>query len=198
MQRIGRILWLESRGHALMVDGVPSYLRGLTIDITARKKNEEALVASEARYRVLADLNPQGIWMGDPAGNVTYANQALLDYLASPSKTSRPRAGSMPSTLMTASVFSSPGRAPSLTGDDYDIEARMIRARDGRARWWWLRAQPVRDESGKILHWLGVAIDIDDRKTFAETLQQPPGGDRTPARRTRNHLPDRPHRPRPL
>ena len=48
----------------------------------------------------------------------------------------------------------------------------MIRARDGHARWWWVRAQPVRDESGKILHWLGVAIDIDDRKTFAETLQQ--------------------------
>src|SRR6202043_1590017 len=58
------------------------------------------------------------------------------------------------------------------SGEDFDLEARMIRARDGHARWWWVRAQPVRDESGKILNWLGVAIDIDDRKTFAETLQQ--------------------------
>src|SRR5579871_1173590 len=48
----------------------------------------------------------------------------------------------------------------------------MIRARDGRARWWWIRAQPVRDDHGNILHWLGVNIDIDDRKTFADTLQQ--------------------------
>jgi PAS domain S-box-containing protein len=48
----------------------------------------------------------------------------------------------------------------------------MVRAHDGRARWWWIRAQPVRDESGRILDWLGVAIDIDDRKTFAEMLQR--------------------------
>jgi PAS domain S-box-containing protein len=168
----GRILWLESRGHAVMANGVPTSLRGLTIDITARKKNEEALVASEARYRVLADLNPQGIWMGDPAGNVTYANQGILDYLGfaiedldddgwlnafHPDDRAR--------------VLDSWSRSVS-SGDDFDIEARMIRARDGRARWWWIRAQPVRDESGKILDWLGVAIDIDDRKTFAETLQR--------------------------
>jgi PAS domain S-box-containing protein len=47
----------------------------------------------------------------------------------------------------------------------------MIRASDGRARWFWVRAMPVRDDHGNILHWLGVNIDIDDRKTFAETLQ---------------------------
>ncbi len=168
----GRILWLESRGHAVMADGVPTHLRGLTIDITARKKNEEALVASEARYRVLADLNPQAIWMGAPDGSITYANQNFLDYL-----------GLTVEELSGAgwlNAFHPKDRQHVLetwkhsvaTGEDYDIEARMIRARDGHARWWWVRAQPVRDESAKILHWLGVAIDIDDRRTFAETLQQ--------------------------
>ncbi|HEX4578234.1 MAG TPA: PAS domain-containing protein [Edaphobacter sp.] len=168
----GRVLWLESRGHAVMVNGVPTHLRGLTIDITARKKNEEALVASEARYRVLADLNPQAIWMGAPDGSITYANQNFLDYL-----------GLTIEDLSGAGwlhAFHPKDRQHVLetwnhcvaTGEDYDLEARMIRARDGHARWWWVRAQPVRDESAKILHWLGVAIDIDDRKTFAETLQQ--------------------------
>ncbi len=168
----GRILWLESRGHAVMVDGVPTCLRGLTIDITARKKNEEALVASETRYRVLADLNPQGIWMASPSGELTYANQGLLDYIGFAIED---LAG-----LGWLSAFHSDDRDRLLdswsrcvaSGDDYDIEARMIRARDGRARWWWIRALPVRDEAGKILDWLGVAIDIDDRKTFAETLQR--------------------------
>ena len=168
----GRILRLESRGHAVMVNGVPTHLRGLTIDITARKKNEEALVASEARYRVLADLNPQAIWMGAPDGSITYANQNLLDYLgltieeltgASWLNAFYPKDRQHVQETWNHSVA---------TGEDYDIEARMIRARDSHARWWWVRAQPVRDESGKILHWLGVAIDIDDRKTFAETLQQ--------------------------
>jgi PAS domain S-box-containing protein len=168
----GRILWLESRGHAVMVGGVPTHLRGLTIDITARKKNEEALVASEARYRVLADLNPQAIWMGAPDGSITYANQNFLDYI-----------GLTIEGLSGAgwlNAFHSSDRQQVLetwnhsvaTGADYDLETRMIRARDGYARWWWVRAQPVRDESGRILHWLGIAIDIDDRKTFAETLQR--------------------------
>jgi PAS domain S-box-containing protein len=168
----GRILWLESRGHAVMVNGVPTCLRGLTIDITARKKNEEALVASEARYRVLTDLNPQGIWMGDPAGNVTYANQGFLDYMGFAIED----LGGLGWTSAfdprdRESVLDSWFRSV-LSGDDFDIEARIIRARDGRPRWWWVRAHPVRDDSGKILDWLGVAIDIDDRKTFAETLQR--------------------------
>jgi PAS domain S-box-containing protein len=169
----GGTLWVECRRVPVYNSaGVATHLRGMTSDITRRKQNEEALGASEARYRVLADLNPQGIWMGDPAGNVTYANQGLLDYL---SFTIEDLAG-----LGWLNGFYPEDRDRVLdswsrcvsSGDDYDIEARMVRARDGRARWWWIRAQPVRDESGKILDWLGVAIDIDDRKTFAETLQR--------------------------
>jgi len=168
----GHLVWVESRARALKVDGAATLLRGMSIDISSRKKNEEALVASEARYRVLADLNPQGIWMGDPAGNVTYANQGLLDYIG---LATEDLAG-----LGWLSAFHPGDRDRVLdswsrsvsSGDDYDIEARLVRARDGHARWWWIRAQPVRDESGKILHWLGVAIDIDDRKTFADTLQR--------------------------
>ena len=168
----GDVLWLESRGQAVFADGKPTSLRGLTIDITARKKNEEALVSSEARYRVLADLNPQAIWMGAPDGSITYANQGFLDYIGLTIEdldgvgwlnAFHPDEHQRVIAAWSHSVA---------TGDDYDIEARMIRARDGHAHWWWLRAQPVRDEAGKILHWLGVAVDIDDRKTFAETLQQ--------------------------
>jgi PAS domain S-box-containing protein len=168
----GRILWLESRGHAVMVDGVPTHLRGLTIDITARKKNEEALVASEARYRVLADLNPQAIWMGAPDGSITYANQNFLDYLGLAIEELSGRGWLSAFHPQDRQRVRETWNHSVATGEDFDLEARMIRARDGHARWWWVRAQPVRDESGKILHWLGVAIDIDDRKTFAETLQQ--------------------------
>jgi PAS domain S-box-containing protein len=167
----GRILWLESRGRALIVDGKPTRLRGLTIDITARKKNEEALVTSEARYRVLADLNPQAIWMGAPDGSITYANQNFLDYIG---LTIEALANdgwlSAFDPRDRESVMAAWNHSVS-TGSEYNLEARLINAKDGLSRWWWLRALAVRDEAGRILHWLGVAIDIDDRKTFAETLQ---------------------------
>src|ERR1700677_4548981 len=110
--------------------------------------------------------------MGAPDGSITYANQGFLDYIGLTIEdldgvgwlnAFHPDEHQRVIAAWSHSVA---------TGDDYDIEARMIRARDGHAGWRWLRAQPVRDEAGKILHWLGVAVDIDDRRTFAETLQQ--------------------------
>jgi PAS domain S-box-containing protein len=168
----GRYLWLESRGRAVYTDGKPTSLRGVTIDITERKKNEEMLIASEARYRVLADLNPQAIWMGAPDGSITYANQGFLDYVGLTIE------GLSGEGWLRAFY---PADQPQIistwmhsfeTGDDYDVEARIVRAKDKQPRWWHIRARPVRDEAGKILNWLGVAMDIHDSKTFAETLQR--------------------------
>jgi PAS domain S-box-containing protein len=165
------IRWVENRGQVVQVNGAPR-LRGLSIDITQRKRNQEALAASEARYRILADLNPQAIWMAAPDGSMTYANQVLMDYLGFTNddlplerwmRAFHPDDRERVLATWTRCVA---------TGAYYDLEARLIRARDGRARWWWIRAQPVRDDNGSILHWLGVNIDIDDRKTFAEMLQQ--------------------------
>ena len=168
----GGLLWLESRGQAVYEGGAPSRVRGMTIDIGQRKKNEAALVASEARYRVLADLNPQAIWMGGADGSITYANQGFLDYMGLTLDSI--------SGLGWLGAFDERDRRLVLdswmrsvaTGEEYNVEARMIRASDRASRWWWLRAQAVRDEAGKILNWLGVAIDVDDSKTFAQQLQR--------------------------
>ena len=65
-----------------------------------------------------------------------------------------------------------PGSTPSLPARSTISKPAWSAPATALARWWWVRAQPIRDASGAILHWLGVAIDIDDRKTFAETLLQ--------------------------
>lgn len=141
---------------------------GVSTDIHEQKTAAVALAISEARYRVLTDLNPQAIWMGDPAGNIIYANRGFIEYLGFTT-------ADFDNWLL---AFHRDDRDRVLkawehcvaTGAEFDVEARLVRARDRSARWWWVRAQPVRDISGAVLHWLGVAIDIDDRKTFAETL----------------------------
>jgi PAS domain S-box-containing protein len=167
----GSIVWIESRGQAVVVDGAMR-LRGLSIDITAHKRNQQALSESEARYRILADLNPQAIWMGAPDGSLTYANQGLMDYLGFTNEDLDGETWLRAFHPDDRERVRETWRRSVETGSDYDLEARMIRGRDGRSRWWWVRAQPVRDERGRVLHWLGVNIDIDDRKTFAEKLQQ--------------------------
>ncbi len=176
-QADGSLLWIESRGQAVLEgDGaeVPRTirLRGMSIDVTARRMDQEELVASEARYRVLADLNPQAIWMGDAQGSITYANQGFLSYLGK-DREDLPGLG-----WLTSFAPEHQQRVRSVwmhsvtTGCDYDLEAPLWHAATETYRWWHLRAAPVRDPSGNILHWLGVGQDIHDQKTAAELLRQ--------------------------
>ena len=143
----------------------------MSIDITERKRSEEELIASETRYRVLADLNPQAIWMGDAEGNITYANQGFLAYIGLTAESLNGlgclQAFAAEDQARVVEVW----RGSVTSGADYEIEARIRRSETGEYRWWQLRAAPVRDSTGGILHWLGVANDIHDSKTFAEQLQ---------------------------
>jgi PAS domain S-box-containing protein len=54
--------------------GGRSYLLESFIDITERKRAEEALLASEKRFHALAEMLPQNIWECDNRGNVTFVN----------------------------------------------------------------------------------------------------------------------------
>jgi C4-dicarboxylate-specific signal transduction histidine kinase len=45
------------------------------------------------------------------------------------------------------------------------------RAADGSYRWVKSRAEPMRDDVGRIIHWYGVNFDIDDHKRAEEALR---------------------------
>ncbi len=62
-------------------------------------------------------------------------------------------------------------RALLRSGEPGDIEARM-RRRDGVFRWFLIRFEPFRDESGKIAMWYGVSTDIEDLKQTEEKLRE--------------------------
>ena len=164
----GSTRWVESRSRAILTGGVATHLRGVAIDITARKRNDEALRESERRYRVLVDLNPQALWIGDPAGRITYANQGFLDYLGFDlSQLDRWLDAFYPGDrdrVLAAWTHSVQ------TGEPYNLEACLYR-RDGVSRLWHLNALPVRDDAGHVVQWLGVATDIHDARNFAETLR---------------------------
>ena len=167
----GSLVWLESRGQAVTLADGTTHLRGMSIDITKRKLDQAELVASEQRYRVLADLNPQAIWMGDAQGNITYANQGFLTYLGlTPgdlSGTAWLNAFAPFERERVAKIW----RQSVDTGVDYDLEAMMCQFATGKYCYWHLRAAPVRDAFGQILHWLGVANDIHAAKTYAASLR---------------------------
>ena len=56
-------------------------------------------------------------------------------------------------------------------GEAGDIEARM-RRHDGVFRWFLIRFEPYRDETGKIVMWYGVSTDIETLKQTEEKYRE--------------------------
>src|SRR4051812_12301714 len=77
--------WMELTASNLLdtaVGGVVCNLR----DVTDRVHAEEALRASERRYRAIADNADQGLWVTAPDGRTVYVNQRLVDILGIPAE----------------------------------------------------------------------------------------------------------------
>jgi PAS domain S-box-containing protein len=67
--RDGHYLWVNSRGQAAWNEhGEPVFMAGSIRDITARRRAEQRLIESEARYRALAEANPDVVFRIDRDG----------------------------------------------------------------------------------------------------------------------------------
>lgn len=76
----GRVVWLRDIVTLVIENGVPVTLRGIMVDITHQKKAEESLRASEARYRDLIELSPEGIGILHD-GKFVYLNRPAAQIL---------------------------------------------------------------------------------------------------------------------
>ena len=158
--------WFEMHVYPIE-NGISVYFQ----EITQRKRAQAALQASEQRYRAFTELNPQLILMADTQGQVTFANQRLLDYGGLTLEEicgEGWRKGLHPDDeLRTIGAW----MKALTTETDCQVETR-IRRSDGKYRWFWVRGLPVRDEQDKTLYWLGVCIDIHEYKLTMEDLRK--------------------------
>jgi PAS domain S-box-containing protein len=69
---------------AIVENGMIVRVWGAQRDITAQKQAEEALRASEERYRLLTDLSPDGVIVVSADGTIHLANPAVLRMLEAP------------------------------------------------------------------------------------------------------------------
>ncbi|NJM88089.1 MAG: PAS domain-containing protein [Hydrococcus sp. RU_2_2] len=168
----GSLHWINALGRIhCNSEGRPIRMVGIVADISDRKCWEEALYQSEERYRILTEVSPQIVWQSNPDGYITYANRYWFDYT---NLTMEETAGDgwvsvihPDDRLRVLNIWKQ--AAASDTG--YEVEIRFRRVADGMYRWHIARGLPVRDESGKILKWVGIALDIHDRKQAEEALR---------------------------
>ncbi|MBI4872497.1 MAG: PAS domain S-box protein [Candidatus Riflebacteria bacterium] len=141
----------------------PAQFAAVFTDITERKQAEEALRESEARLRALAEALPQIVWTGSADGSIEWFNQHWYEYTGAPQGVgegwSWDRVTHPDDLPRTVTAW----QAACERGGLFQNELRL-RGRDGRYRWFLVRAWPLRDAGGKVLRWFGTNTDVQEMK----------------------------------
>jgi PAS domain S-box-containing protein len=126
----------------------------------------------DARLQATLNVIPAHTWYAAPSGVLTFVNQRAADYLGLP--TGHPlRLG-----IDTGAAWDS--HIPLLHPDDHDETRRVwsnclktgsagqltfrVRNAQGNYRWFISCAEPLRASDGSLLYWIGIDVDIEERK----------------------------------
>ncbi|UNU26751.1 PAS domain S-box protein [Microcoleus vaginatus] len=151
-------------------DGQVAMTVGVSRDMTERKKTEEAVKASETKYRSLVETSQDMIWSVDASGRYTFLNPAVK-YIY----------GYEPEEMIGRpfSDFATPEQSQK----DLEVFARLFAgesvfqyesthiAKDGSMKHLMFNAIALYDETGNFLGTTGTATDITDRKRAEAALQ---------------------------
>ncbi len=170
--KAGKMKYIEVYGTRTIFQGKPATI-GAVIDITERKRIEEALKKSEEKYRNIFENAVEGIFQLTPGGKLLAANTALARIFGYDSS----------EALMT-DIASNAGK-DFVNPEDRQILANLVEAfgftenfetqffrKDGEKIWVSISARAVRGKDGKTSYYEGTVVDITNRKLAEEALQE--------------------------
>jgi PAS domain S-box-containing protein len=127
------------------------------------------LLATERRYRRLAEALPQIVWTADLDGHLTYVNRRWSAYTGLPPEDALadPLGVIHPDD---ADRYTQLWRVALADRTQLEVECRLRRY-DGELRWHLCRAVPELDDAGAVVGWLGTYTDVDDRRRALDSAQ---------------------------
>jgi two-component system cell cycle sensor histidine kinase/response regulator CckA len=130
----------------------------------------DALRKSEELYRFLSEGMPQFVWVLDENGAVEYCNQHWTTYSGLSFERTAERGWLAMIHPEDVGEVVRRIRHSRQTGEDFEMEYRLLRASDRQWRWHIARVRLLEDLSGRR-RWLGTAIDIDDIRRTEKALR---------------------------
>lgn len=162
---------IATSGRTTFSDGQAVGFIGAAIDVTAQRRNEAAVRASEAQFRGFAEHSSNLIWIGDPVrGMITYRSAAFETIWGVPCEEA-------PASLATWMESVHPedrqqverAIAAVSAGEVVQFEYRIIRPADGAVRWLRDTSFPIPDDRGTVTRIGGITENLtreDGRQVY--------------------------------
>ena len=149
------------------ITGILVFGYEITDEIKGRKVRQEA----DKTFRLLADAMPQKMWTADEHGNVNYLNRQWYDFTQ---KTFDKLKDFGWENIIHPADWSQNKKNwenAIRTGDDFEMEHRFL-CFDGSYRWHLSRGHAQKDDTGKVIIWIGTHTDIHEQKVKEQQKDQ--------------------------
>ena len=164
--------WLQARWKILRDDGgAARRVIGVVTDMTERKRAEEELRASEARFRILIEMSSDWYWRTDEHLRFTHLSpdadqQALLPTNSALSQAGWEQLGVTPLSGSWAEYQAMMASRKPFRDFEYSRAAT-----GGQLRYIAVTGAPMLDDDGRFAGYQGIARDITTRKRTEEALK---------------------------
>ncbi|HJQ71422.1 MAG TPA: ABC transporter substrate binding protein [Blastocatellia bacterium] len=166
--------WEEYKGRAIAVISLIIFqsllITGLIITRARRRRTQEALRESEVRFRNMANSSPVMVWVTEPDGSCSFLSQSWYDFTGQTPETGLGfgwlNATHPDDQYYVHEMFV----AANARREAFRFEYRL-RGKDGSYAWAIDAAAPRVSDSGEFLGYIGSVIDITERKTAEQALE---------------------------
>ncbi|MBI5688941.1 MAG: PAS domain-containing protein [Verrucomicrobia bacterium] len=166
--------WLMSRGRPRRdAAGKVTHYVGVVFDITERKHAEDEIRESQVRRTLALDAAKAGIWEWDLAsGRNLWSEEiwklyGLEPHSCEPSYEAWRESVAPEDRPLMEKALQEAVRSES----EINLEWR-VHEPDEATRWLMSRGRPQRDDTGRVIRYLGVVIDITERRQAEERARQ--------------------------
>ncbi|PSB18630.1 hypothetical protein C7B76_08070 [filamentous cyanobacterium CCP2] len=168
----GSITWVMGQATAETTDQdeITGFVGSVT-DITDLKYAEKALLESEHRYAMLAQMSPVGIFRTDMGGNCLYVNQRWSEITGISYQRALGEGWEAALHPADRDRVNAEGQYAAQTGTPFCSEFRFQRP-DGEVSWVFGQAILETGLTGEPIGFVGTVTDITDRKLAEVALQE--------------------------